>query len=459
MEEPYLKRFFELWERSGLPEGYLVGGYVRNKLLGLMGGDLDVTSSAPPRALDVLASEELVLEERSYGLGTVVLKQRFEGTLYVYEYTAFRKDNYGRGGEHTPQSVVFTDDIHEDAARRDFTVNALYMAANGDIVDPTGRGVNDLSGRIIAQVTGETLTQDALRILRMVRFMSELGFHIEQQTWECAKANVHGLKDISKERIRDEFVKILLADTKYGNKDGVLDGLHALKDLGAFSHIIPALTAGDGMGQNTQYHAYDVLEHSLRTCACARADLITRLAALLHDIGKPPVFGETGKMYGHDKRGALMAEEALKELRFDSATITAVSELISAHMFDLDNRARRKAVVRQIVRLGEEQFLRLIDVREADFCGSGKGTPALSAQKWRDELCFLREKSAPLSLAQLAINGDDLMRELHIPQGKQVGELLRALHAYALKKPAQNSYKNLLRYAKIVNTCENKPKK
>lgn len=442
-----------------MPPPYLVGGYVRNGLLGYAGGDFDVCSSAPPAALEALASEEISLEERAYGLGTVVLKQRFEGALYVYEYTAFRMDNYGRGGAHTPQSVVFTTDIGEDARRRDFTVNALYMAADGTVLDPTGRGLRDLKQRMIIQVSPETLTQDALRILRMVRFASELGFGIDPETWACAQAHIAGLADISKERIRDEFVKILLADQRYKNKDGVLAGLHALKALGAFAYIVPALTEGDGMGQNTQYHAYDVLEHSIRTCACAPGDLITRLASLLHDIAKPSVFRETGKMLGHDRRGAALAADALRALRFDSATIAAVSALVRAHMFDLDNRARRKAVTRQLTQLGEEQFLRLADVREADFCGSGKGNPALSAQKWREELFSLKEQNAPISRAQLAINGDDLMRELHLPQGKRVGELLRMLHAYALKKPTQNSYKNLLRYAKIVNTCENRPKK
>ncbi|WP_066685742.1 CCA tRNA nucleotidyltransferase [Christensenella intestinihominis] len=453
--EAHIERFFEIWSEAGLPPCYLVGGYPRNTLLGLAGTDLDLTSPAPPQALCALPAPELVLEERAFGLGTVVVKQRFRDALYVYEYTAFRCDNYGRGGAHTPETVRFTDDIREDALRRDFTVNALYMDADGGITDPTGRGLQAVKDKTIEQVTPQTLTQDALRILRMVRFAAELGFAVEPGTWECARAHVRGLADISKERIRDEFVKILMADTKYGNKEGVLCGLHMLKELGAFSYIVPALTEGDGMGQNTQYHAYDVMEHSLRTCACAPPDLVTRLAALLHDLGKPPVFRETGKMYGHDRAGAALAGAALRELRFDRETVDEVCALVGAHMFDLDNRAKRKAVVRMIVKLGEGQFLRLADVREADFCGSGMGAPALSAGKWRETLRELREKDAPLSLRQLAVNGDDVMRELHIPPGKRVGEILFALHAYALKKPSQNSYKNLIRYAKIINTRGN----
>ncbi len=455
MLEPHIKRFFEIWEQSGLSPAYLVGGYVRNALLGLGGGDLDITSSVPPASLHMLtkrAPSEISLEERAYGLGTVAVKQRFEGRLFVYEYTAFRMDNYGRGGEHTPHSVVFTEDMGEDAARRDFTANALYMDGKGQVFDPTGRGKAALTHRRIEQVSPATLTQDALRILRMVRFCAELGFAVEPATFQSACEHVGGLADISKERIRDEFCKILMADAKYGNQDGVLDGLHALKALGAFAYIVPALLEGDGLGQNASYHAYDVFEHSLRTCACAPQDLITRLAALLHDIAKPAVWKQTGRMTGHDKLGAQMAAEALAYLRFDSATIAAVSELVRTHMFDLDNRARKKAVIRLLVRLQEEQFLRLADLREADFKGSGMGNPALSAGKWREELVSLKAQNAPLLRTQLAVNGADLMAELNIPEGKHVGELLRLLHAYALKKPTQNNYKNLIRYAKIIDT-------
>ena len=161
-------------------------------------------------------------------------------------------------------------------------------------------------------------------------------------------------------------------------------------------------------------------------------------------------------MYGHDKAGAEIARAALRELRFDADTTDAVCALVGAHMFDLDNGAKKKAVVRQLMRLGERQFLRLADLREADFRGSGKGNPALSAEKWRKTLRELKEKGAPITRAQLAVDGNDIMRELGLEPGRQVGELLSALHAYALKKPAQNSYKNLIRYAKIINTYENR---
>ena len=456
----FLKRFFELWKGAGLADAYLVGGYVRNLLLGLAEGDLDIASpELPQKVARKLQCEEVCVEERAYGLGTVVIQQRFGERLYVYEYTAFRCDNYGRGGAHTPVSVAFTQDMDLDAQRRDFTINALYMGADGRVADPTGRGLAAIGNRLVEQVTEETLAQDALRILRMVRFAAELGFEIDGQTYACAKRYAPQLQDISAERIRDEFFKILLADQKYGNTDGVLCGLHLLKDLGALRFIVPRLEDGDGLAQNPNYHAHDVLEHSLRACACAPPDLEVRLAALLHDIAKPEAWHETGKMYGHDKLGAVLAEQALSALRVDKETTRHVCALVRAHMFDLNNDAGKRAVIRMIAKLGQEQFLKLCAVREADFCGSGMGNPPLSAEKWRGILEELVSRDAPLNLRQLAVNGDDLMRELDLPAGKRIGELLQALHAYALKKPSQNNYKSLIKYAKIINTCEYKPEK
>ncbi len=454
----HLERFFELWKRAGLAAAYVVGGYVRNSLLALPLSDLDIASAVLPQELAALCGEEISVEERAFGLGTVVVKQRFEGQLFVYEYTAFRCDNYGRGGGHTPVSVRFTQSMDEDALRRDFTANALYMDRDGRVLDPTGRGIAAVREKRIEQVTSCTLKEDALRILRMVRFAAELGFDVEEKTLNCAQTYVRQLREISAERVRDEFFKILLADAKYSNRDGVLFGLHLLKALGAFAYIIPRLEEGDGLVQNKKYHAYDVLEHSLQSCACAPPDLEVRLAALLHDIAKPAAFFETGKMYGHDKIGAELAKSALLALHVDKETIANVCALIRAHMFDLNNDAGRRAIIRMISKLGKDQFLKLCAVREADFCGSGMGNPAVSAQKWRAVLKELIEKEAPLSLNQLAVNGNDLKKELGIQEGRRVGELLCMLHAHALKKPSQNSYKSLIRYAKIINTCGNQKK-
>jgi tRNA nucleotidyltransferase (CCA-adding enzyme) len=453
----HVVRLFDALHHAEFPPVYLVGGFVRNRLLGLPEGDLDLACSAPPQHLLKIASEEFQVSERSYGLGTMLIRQHFQGRCYEYEYTSFRYDLYGRGGNHTPESVVFTKDIQVDAQRRDFTVNALYAGEDGTVLDPTNRGMEDLARRTMVQLSPNTLEKDALRILRMVRFACELDFAIDPETFSRAQRFVFQLQDISPERLRDEFQKILLADVKYAHSGAVLHGLHLLKDLKAFSFLFPRLCDGDGVLQNKQYHAYDVLEHGLHSCACAPADLETRLAALLHDIGKPEALQTRGRMLGHDKIGKIIAGQELTALRFENIVVRHVTELIENHMFDLNNDAGKKAVIRMISRLGKEQFLKLCDLREADFKGSGKGNPALSAQKWRAILQDLIDHSAPLERSSLAVNGNDLMRELKIPPGKAVGELLQALHRYAMKKPAQNNYKSLIRYAKIIQAHTGKP--
>ena len=446
MEEP-IARLFAWFQKTGRPL-YIVGGAVRNKLLSLPVSDIDAAAAVPPQKVKEIEDGAFHVTERSYGLGTVVIVSG----PHSYEYTAFRRDSYGRGGAHRPQGVTLTEDIVEDAARRDFTVNALYMGAGGEVLDPLERGLSDLAARRLAMTRPDTLCEDALRILRMARLAAELGFSIEPDTMRAAKENAAGLRDISGERIRDEFFKLLLADVKYGNKDGALIGLHILKEAGALPYIMPELLEGKGFVQSAQYHRYDVLEHNLRTCAAAPPDIAIRLAALLHDVAKPAAYKRDGTLYVHPKLGAQMAETILKRLKTETKLAQTVLPLIEWHMFDLDNSAKEKAVARMIVKLGRENFLRLAALRDADFTGSGMGNIAHSAQKWRAVLASKEAARAPLALKQLAVNGDDIQKALSLAPGRQVGELLRRLQEYAIKKPAQNNYTSLIRYARILYT-------
>ncbi|MEG0585861.1 MAG: CCA tRNA nucleotidyltransferase [Christensenellaceae bacterium] len=454
--EQHLKNLMKRFAQKGF-RAYVVGGAIRNSLLGLKSDDLDVTGEATPDQVALLADEELRIEPRAYGLGTFVIQQWYENVWHVYEYTTFRCDNYGRGGTHTPKEVRFTKSMKEDALRRDFTINALYADGQGVLYDPLDRGLQDLRDRLIVQVNEDTLAQDALRILRMVRFCCELDFEISPSTYACAKEYVHQLANISKERIRDEFLKILMADTKYNTKNAVLRGLQILQDLGAFAYIVPQLLAGENFAQSTVYHKYPVLEHNIRTCACSEADIEIRLAALLHDVAKPAVYMRDSNMYRHDIDGADTSMQVLQELHIEKETAKNVSTLIRYHMFDLNNDAKKSSVIRMIAKLGASNFLKLCSLREADFCGSGMGNIAYSAWKWREILQELQNTGAPLHIEQLAVNGNDLKKELNIPQGKRIGELLKKIQLYAIKKPTQNDYKSLIRYAKILNrqTTEN----
>lgn len=430
---------------------YFVGGYVRDALLGYESHDSDVCAPVEAlslkRAADGSGDKRFKVTDRAYGLGTVIIIDKCAGN---YEYTAFRQDNYGRGGAHTPESVTFTKDIKKDAERRDFTVNALYLAPDGEALDPLGAGIDDLKSGTIRQCAPDTLSQDALRILRMVRFAASLDFAIEPKTFEAAKSNVSGLADVSKERIREEFAKILLADTYYGKKNAVMRGLYMLKDLGAFRYIILELLEGDRFTQSKKYHKYDVLDHNLHACAAAPPKLTLRYAALLHDLGKPRAFKADGNMYNHPETGAEMARAALKRLTESKEVISQVGILIENHMFDLDNSAKENAVLRRASKMGREAFCDLIAIREADIAGSGTPAKSNTAQKWRDIMENSQSENVPVERSELKVNGSDLIRELGLAPGKGIGALLEELHAYALENPDRNSYQNLIEYAKMI---------
>ena len=429
---------------------YIVGGAVRDALLGFSPADHDLAGPLRPEEVASLHLSDITVLDPVNGLGTALLQQGTPGDRHMYEYTAFRMDSY-RDGCHRPQEVVFTTDIHQDALRRDFTINALYAKLpEGNIIDPTGAGTADLEARTVRMIRPDTMQEDALRILRMVRFACALGFEIDADTWKAAEENIPHLAHISGERIRDELFRILLSDTVYGTEGAVRRGLYMLRDLGALPYILPELEEGRGMAQPSRYHRYDVLDHQIESAQAAPADLITRLAALLHDISKPEAFSADGNMYRHAELGEEKAAGLLARLHVSRQLTKDVTQLIRHHMFDLENHAKPKAVLRRLNALGPEQFVRLADLREADFAGSGRNHAAHSAAKWRQELAKLQEAGAPMSVSDLPISGKDLMREMHMGPGPQIGELLEKLLLYAQQHPAQNNYQSLAKYAKML---------
>ena len=258
---------------------YLVGGYVRNLALGLPGGDFDVCSAAKPHDAAVFLREAGVhVIEKAIELGTIEAHLTCGGHKYVFEHTTFRRDDYPSGGEHRPDSVQFTDNIAEDARRRDFTVNTLYLdIENQCLLDPVGRGLADIETRIIRAAAEDpdiTIRDDGLRIMRMARFAAELGFSVDPALMECAAKYVHLLDDISAERKCDELKKIMMADIKYPSTERNAPphgaGLLLLRTIGALAHVLPRLCDGDGVQQSGLYHAHDVLGHGIATCtACA----------------------------------------------------------------------------------------------------------------------------------------------------------------------------------------------
>lgn len=425
---------------------YLVGGYVRNIVLGFTGGDFDICSAALPKdAADIARNAGFKVVEKAVSLGTIEMHVFSENTRHVFEHTTFRRDYYPLGGEHRPYRVAFTQSIYEDARRRDFTIGTLYLnISTGDIIDPTGKGFSDIKQGILrsaARNPKDTIRDDGLRIMRMARFCSELGLSVEKSLLVCAKRHAKLLADISAERKRDELVKILLSDTKYTHVEsgGPLNGLEVLLDTGAIEYVLPRLYMGKGVMQSELYHKYDVLLHNIHACAAAPAKLHLRLAALLHDIGKPAALEKSGKMYGHEIIGEKLAKEELAELKFDNKTIKQVLPLVKNHMFDLEAKAKPKTIRRRAVMLGKETFLDLIELRHADVAASGFNLESTaSLDNWRAEFENMEKQHVPWSIKELDITGTEISEILGTGPSETVGQILKTLHKECISSPSNN---------------------
>lgn len=448
-----LLRLSDCFAKAGYPL-YAVGGLVRNSLLGYPLSDTDVCGPARPEELrDILAGEPFAIIEKALDFGTVEIHSRIPGEKLIAEYTTFRKDQYGQSGQHRPEVVCFTDSLEEDAFRRDFSVNALYYDLQREkLYDPTG-GLQDLKNKRIrttSQNPDRILQDDGLRILRLVRFACELGFHIEEESFASGKRNAALLADIAKERIWQELKKILMSDVRYDakaldNKAAHYRGIKLMQELGALYYVIPELYEGENTEQNPVYHAFTVMEHNLYSCACAAPVLSVRLAALLHDIGKPRMLAQTGKMLGHDKLGAQMSSDILKRLRLPHALVEEISKLVAVHMYDLDGRAKTKTLKKRFVQMGVDLCEKFILLREADFVGSGKqNLPVASAERFKAVLGDMIQSGAIFSERELAIGGREIQQYLGIEAGPLIGELKKKLFLHCAIYPKDNSRGRLL---------------
>ncbi len=453
---------------------YAVGGLLRNALLNIPASDIDLCSKLLPAEVKALCDE--------LGYKTTMSAPEF-GSIIIhtgcksFEHTTFRRDTYLKGGRHRPKEVSFLGTLEEDAFRRDFTCNALYMdILTGRYIDPTG-AIDDINRRIVrttSKVPSEIMRADGLRVMRLVRFACELGFMIDDATFKSAKENAACLIDIAPERIREELSKILLSDIRYKalTEEGdspVLRGLELLLELGALKLIIPELTEGENVPQRPQFHAYDVLRHNMHACAYIEPTLLLRLAALLHDVGKPAALREKGlsreaggykelpiglvekrttPMLHHDSLGVPIAREILTRLRFNNSLIEEVLFLIEHHMFDLNFQARDSKLRSRFASFGYERSLGLIKLREADVLGSGLAPKGFRAHRWLSTLEQMKADGAPFSLAELNCTGKDIMQWLQISESKEVGEVLKHLFAHAAINPKDNNPLTLMRLAK-----------
>lgn len=426
-------------------EAYVVGGCVRDLLLKKTPKDWDITTSASPEEIQKLFPKNFYANQ----FGTVtVLTSAPDKALQEIEVTTYRTDASYSDKRH-PDAVTFTTNLEEDLARRDFTVNAMALkevAGVATIIDPF-HGQEDLEKKLIRAV-GDAKTrfeEDALRLLRAVRFSAQLDFIIEPQTLTALKESAKSIEAVSHERIRDELIKIVMSEKPE-------KGFNILRETGLLSYIMPELMEGVGIDQN-KHHIYTVFDHnvkSLQFAADFNYSLSVRLSALLHDIGKPRTKRKQGDdytFYAHDIVGARMTETLMKRLKFSSELTFHVTHLVRQHMFYYDVGKITEAGIRRLLkRVGPEYFDDLIKLRIAERKGSG--VPKALPYRLR-HLQFMAEKVSQqaISVGQLKIDGNDLMKELGIKPGPSIGGILNALLAEVIEDPKKNTGVHLLKRA------------
>lgn len=420
-------------ENSGF-EAYLVGGCVRDALMNRQIHDFDITTNAlPDEIIEVFSSYRVIPTGLRHGTVTVL----FEGV--PFEITTFRVDG-DYSDSRRPDSVSFTASIEEDLARRDFTMNAIAMSADGTLIDPFG-GKADIEKGLIRCVGApeKRFTEDALRILRAVRFASRLGFEIEHET-ACAVHKLCGRLDfIAKERIREEL-------------DCILCGAFCAEIMLEFSdvmvRIIPELSPCIGFEQYSPYHRYTVWEHIARSVAGSpENDLTVRRTMLFHDIGKPDCFTRddsgVGHFKGHAEISAQIAERVMQELRYDSKSINDTCTLIRRHS---DKIQTEKQVKRLISKIGEELFFSLMNVKKAD--NSAKQQFVLEEirefEYFKEHARRIIAEGECMKLSQLAVNGNDMLA-LGL-EGKAIGETLDKLLGLVIDGELPNEREALMSF-------------
>lgn len=414
-------------------EAYIVGGCVRDAMLGREPEDWDITTSASPFQVKNIFPRTI---DTGIQHGTVTVMLEKEG----FEVTTYRIDGAYEDGRH-PASVWFTRELLEDLKRRDFTINAMAYNPRTGLVDRFG-GIEDLKKRIIRCVgcAEERFAEDALRILRAVRFAAQLDFKIELKTQQAVRSLAANLCKISAERIQTELTKLLVS----AHPERIRDAYK----LGITSAVIPEFDRLMPLDQKNKSHCYTVGEHTIFMLSQIRADKVLRWTALLHDIGKPQVhkIDEMGHDYfqGHDLTGAELAKKILKRLKFDNDTIYKVTKLIRCHAYHL--RQDKRIIRRCMNEVGEDLFESLMEVMEADTLAKSDYQKA----KMLNEIEGIRrlhkeilEAGDCYCLKMLAVNGKDLMAA-GCKQGKQVGMILNEMLYYVLDHPEANQKEQLL---------------
>lgn len=424
-------------------EAFIVGGCVRDFLLKKIPNDWDITTNAKPDQIQKIFPKSFY-ENRFFTVS--VQTQSKKSNLKEIEITTYRSEAQ-YGDQRHPDLVKFAKNLEEDLSRRDFTINAMAIKIDSEkrkakrekltIVDPF-EGQKDLKKKIIKAVGDpqKRFGEDALRMIRAVRLAVQLGFSIEEKTGLAIQKNSNSLKFISAERIRDELIKIMASEN-------AAQGIELLRELSLLKYIIPELEQGYKISQN-KHHLYDCYDHylkSLEYAAKKNFNQYVRIAALLHDIGKPITKQGQGKeatFYGHEVVGAKMAQKILERLKFPKKDIEKITKLVRYHLFYYHPDEVNESSIRKLLRgVGQESIEELIQLRMADRIGSG--CPKAEPYKLR-HLRYVIEKVSgdPISAKMLKLTGNDIMKILNIKPGPKIGQILDVLLGNVLDNPSNN---------------------
>lgn len=415
-------------------EAYAVGGCVRDALLGRKPNDWDITTSARPEQVKAVFKRTI---DTGIQHGTVTVMEDHIG----FEVTTYRIDGEYEDGRH-PKEVQFTPDLREDLRRRDFTINAMAYSPQLGIVDLFG-GQEDLENGIVRCVGSaeDRFNEDALRIMRAVRFAAQLGFYIEEETYGAITKLAPNLKKISAERIQVELSKLLLSPHP--------ECFRRLYETGITAVILPEFDAAMNCPQNSPYHCYSVGEHTYHVIEHTPADLPLRLAAVLHDLGKveAKTTDETGRdhFYGHPEKSEKMARKILRRLKYDNHTIDRTCRLVRYH--DYKMQAEEKSVRRAVNKIGDDLFDDLLILQRADAAAKPEHVCRQAEehlQKIEEIYRKIREMGHCTSLKTLAVTGSDLI-EAGMKPGREIGQVLNRLLEHVLDCPEDNEKDILLK--------------
>lgn len=414
-------------------EAYAVGGCIRDTILGREPNDWDITTSAKPEEVKALFRRTI---DTGIQHGTVTVMMNRTG----YEITTYRIDGEYEDGRH-PKEVTFTSELREDLRRRDFTINALAYNDRVGLVDEFD-GIGDMERKLVRCVGDpvERFTEDALRMMRAVRFSAQLGYDIDPATKDAIRTMAPNLQKVSAERIQVELVKLVTSNHP--------DYLRTAYETGMTAQFLPEFDICMETEQNNPHHMYSVGEHILHSMQEVEADKVLRLTMMLHDIAKPQTLtiDEDGITHntGHPVMGEQMSKEILRRLRFDNDTITKVSKLIRDH--DRRFEANEKVIRRAVNQIGTDLFPMLIKVQEADLLAQSDYQREEKEERIRvakEIYQTILDKKQALSLKDLAVSGKDLIED-GIKPGKELGAILEKLMDAVLEDPELNQKEILL---------------